>query len=437
MKLFLKVLLFFVVVIGIFVALLYKSVTPPIIESNTLNITETIDTELDKLIDESNTTKILSLGIDTNVANKTAKDALLKLNMGDSDSNYVIKGKGYYIQGLWVDYGENRVNVNIGTHVDILSLKLKTRILISFDIDYSDDVLSLKLSKVKLGNLGLTWLVKLSPSLLKSLTGFDFNNSFDSILGEGNYTLDIKKLEVKVDIQNYINSNVNDPMLSSFVGLLTSNDLISIGVNEDKTKLGIDIDFKSMEDIKEDLDYSLHRFNNDQELTAFLQWKLIEKPFSRKIEFTDKELSQVLKYKLVKDSLEDYFSKSTMYKDYDFIIELPYIKIEDNLAILNIPFKFGKDNNYFQSRIKMDISFEKNGPDLDINLNDLEIVDLIIDDSIKDSMFKIIAGNDTKKVVIKKFFDSLTVADHDMSDEVVIENNKFVIKYSLSSILNP
>lgn len=434
MKLFkflFKVIIFILIIITIVIILLSKSVKAPIINNDISSFNTILNEEVDDLISDDITNKNLSLTLSVDEINKTIKDNLLATS-NTSDETYVSKSGRILLQGSWVEYNEDTIDLIIGLHIDLSLFKLKTRVLISFEVVQNNDEIVLTISKFKLGNLGLKWLVKLVPGLINNLTGVNINDSLKQSLGTSGVKYDAKKLAATININELISDNLEDDKASHFIKLLTTNNLVKVGFNDEQDRFGVILDLNPVEDRLNKLNYSLDMFDSKIEVDLFLQNKALSSVLLTpgKINFSEEEINNLLKFNLTASNDLDYLSKSQVFLDLDFIIGIPYIKLDNNQATLNLPILIGRENNYFKTKIVTNISFNKTDKDLIININNLSVSNLIIEDKLKTELIKIITTSNDSKIVFKDFFDHVDVPGFIIEDTIDVNNNNVVIKYN-------
>lgn len=437
-RIFLSLIILIVLVVGIPIAMLYKSVTPPATNNN-LILEDVIDNELEKLVDETNNDKKLALSLDEEVINNEIKKLLveaLKDNLSDDDK-YVADLEGrIFIQGAWVELKEDIIDIHIGVHINAEILTFKTRLLISLKIlESSPSKIVLKVNTIKAGNLPLKWVLKMAPKLLDKY----FNTDIDGMIanafqGFGSY--DAEKQEVTVDIKSLLKES--DEMIKAILKLIEEEELIIFGVNKDIDtflfEIGLDLNkIKSTKTILELLE--TEKIRNEDDFNSYIKNKALTGLISSKISFSDKDFLKVLDYLMLEsDPLAKYLLEEKLYLDYSIKLLIPYFEITDK-AVLNIPILFGTETDNLNINISLDVQFQKNNDDLILSFTNTTIGDVELDDELLKSLLTGLNSENTNinglDFVLPNFFKIFTEENIEVKD-IVIEDNK--INFILDSV---
>lgn len=236
-KWLLSIILFFVVLIGLPLALMYKSVKVPETSNQAINLEELIEEELEKLTTGTN---IISLGLGENALNNEIIKALTGMS-NTSDPNYVYVNENIMFQGVWLELNEKTLNVIVGVHLNARIMTYKTRALISFEvIDSTDGVMVFKLKKVNMGNIPFKWALNLASKVV------DFDKIINDALNNLG-TFDKSKLELTIDLTTILETE-NNELIKALLNIAKENSLVSLGIVEEGEDyiLGGEIDFTKL-----------------------------------------------------------------------------------------------------------------------------------------------------------------------------------------------
>lgn len=359
--------------------IMYKSVTPPTTETTgTLN-TMVIE-EVDHFIDEDNNDKKLSLGFSSDILNTEIKKKLLEqVGSENQTDDYIYEDENIKFQGAWVEFGKDKIDIQVGLHVNARIMTYKTRVLLSFDfkeVNENTEEIILKLNKINLGNLPLAWLSKVAPSIIKTVTGQDVEK-FAKQAVEKFGELDLKKRELRVDIDKLATmANENEELVKLVLDLTLKNGLIKLGVDNEDDKLGIMLDLNKIKDDAK-LDVVLDRINSHDELEMYLKTKALEGLLNgnNKISFDKKAINEIVDFLFTGGQLETILLKQAIYEDYEVIVDTPFISISDKLDLI-VPIRIGKDTNYFKTAITIGVELSKVDMNLVFDLKTLTIGEL-------------------------------------------------------------
>ena len=151
MKFLFKVIILPILVIlaipAIILGLMYKSVEIPVDDFSTdgpTDLTQMVSTQLDAFLTDTDSDSELSIGIEQEEANTLIKNMIfLEMNpdyldgSGGDDDKYVEKTEYYGLQGAWVRFNDDVVDIEAGAHVFVAGITYKTRLLLSFELDVS------------------------------------------------------------------------------------------------------------------------------------------------------------------------------------------------------------------------------------------------------------------------------------------------------------
>lgn len=413
-KWILSIVLFFVVIISIPLILLYKPAKKPDIDDGNIVLEEYIKDEIDHLIDKENENKTFSISLNESLINSEI-EGRLKENLDESDNpNYVFEDENVMFQGVWVNISEDTFDIIAGVHANARLLTYKTTILISFKIlDESDGKIILKLNKFKIGHLSFKWAIKHAPSLIKKFLGQDVDSFIEESLGDiGTY--DSNKMELEINLYNLAeNMEENKEMLILLLDLIYENELITLGVVEklEDYELGVSLDLNKIEDKTENFKLKeVDKFKNQDDFNDFLQNKALSGVMSgkNKIQFNSLEMNKLIDYIFNQGSniANDYLMKSEAYEDYEITILNPYLEINNKLTLI-VPVTFGKDDNLFKTKLKLNVNLTTDGKDLIIDLNNISIGSVDINNDKINTVLELteVDGLNGTNIVVENFLE--------------------------------
>lgn len=389
-----------IVTLLVMVGLTYKSVTPPKVETSDVSLKELLDENIATLVDETNEDKILNLPLSDEAINKTLKETLTNDN---STEEYIMSNGNLLIQGAWIDYKNELLNVNVGVHLNLRFMKFKTNVTLGVSLKLEETTLNLKVEKINLGNLGVKWLVKLAPKFI------NLEEMLASVIGDVG-VFDAKNLGVKVNLEDLANKSENDT-ITAIIDLITSNNLVDVAYDEDSKALALKVNFKEVEDKAPGLTYNPKKFNTVEELNDHLMAKALNGLMSQSgtLLFDEKTLNHILYYQLLEGNINDldYFKKLVAYENYDLVIGIPYFKLVGNKLSLVVPVDFGQGTDYFKSKVVIEALITKDNNDLVITLSNLRVGSLELGNELEMTILNLVTNNNGNKFVIVDFFDLL------------------------------
>lgn len=419
-----KILLIILVLILIIVALLYKSVKVPEISNESQSLNEMITDSLDDLIDSTKTDKVIQVGLSANSLNKYLDDTI-RSQSTFATPEYILVQSNLMVQGAWVDFTKEAININVGIHLDLKLFKFKSRLLLTIKPEYKDDLVTLTVTKIKIGNMGVKWLSKLMPGAI--------NKQVENFFGDA-AKFDAKKLKIELNVSELLNKTNNDT-IAMFYQLIKDNDLLSIGYDDVKEAYGVAINLNKIHNNLPGLSYNTKELNDQQSFDNLIKTKALNSIIATpgKVMFSERNLNNILNYFLTKSlDSKDYLQKNFIYEDYEIIIEVPYLKQKGSKFELVVPLKIGKGTNYFESKLFMETSFKKVNSDLTLTLSNLTLGDLVITDELEEMLLSMISSTGNV-FVINNFFDKIEFLEEIIIDNVLIDEGHLVLEYQANN----
>lgn len=418
-------------------ALLYKSVTPPEIENTSLDLKTYLQEQVDLLIDPVNTDKTLDILINEDIINVEIRNAILEKFESIPTDDYLYEDENFMFQGAWVEFKEDTINIFAGVHLNARIFTYKTAVQIRFKIlSETDGVLTLKLDKFKVGSLSLKWAIKSAPKLISRFLGQDLDGFIDNALS-GLATYDASKMELSVDLYSLVDKlQENKEVATLLLDLIYENDLVDIGILEDDEvyKIGVRVNMNKLEDrtpalIVDDED----KFETEEDLQDFLYNKALASIVStnNSIKITQYEMNIILDY-IFKQSTgvtNDFLIRQAVFESYEIIVGIPYITITEDLFI-NLPIKFGRGTDFFETTFKLNAELSIDNKDLLITFNGIVINELNIESEHLDLILSLVE-NDTitgRTMRIEGFLESLEETGIEITN-ITTENGALLFHY--------
>lgn len=438
-KWILTIVLSTVILIAIPFVLMYKSVTPPDVDENEINLESIITDNLDSLIDKNNTDKRIEFLVSADTANFEIYNQFVK-EFGESvTDDYVYVEDRLMLQGAWINFEKDTIRFIAGAHVDAEILTYKTAIELGFKlVSEEDGIATLSLSRLKIGNLSLRWVLRYSPGLIKTLTGYDLEQIVADTVGDFG-TFDIKKLELKVNLYDLAETmEENKDLITMLLDIIYEHELIEFGVleNGEDYEIGVKL---NLNPLYEEVDESKllnpnDRFADEDAFNDFLYNKGLSAAMSTNnhIKFNQKEMNRIIEYILRQsgDLANNYLMKQNLYEDYDITILNPYVDFVSDKMRINVPIQLGKDGNFFSMMFKLDVDFTKELNDLVINLKAVSISDVQLEEEHLTGIFDILEVENVTGASFKveNFFEAFGNADIEITD-IKIANNLLLLEF--------
>jgi hypothetical protein len=437
----------------IFLAFLYKSVQIPIDDFGTgdpINLSDMINEQFDAFLLDNSHNAAFGLDIAQADANQILKSTFLGINPDylnedaeADDKNYVMKETlegmpvGFGYQGSWVRFKDSKVEIESGIHLFYSNFTFKTRLLITFDVEITTNEVVLTLEKLNIGNLPLAWIFGVADWAVEKATGESIKTTIDNQL-DGLATFDPKTREIRVDIQNLLESQFEDDpetlvLVNSLLAFVNENDLLSIGFEEGSFNAGLRLG-KMWEDGFTPQSIPNHlKITSDGDLQSILASKasslLLSTLSSSDSLFIDIDaltLNRIFEYFLRDMIVEDtvnVIQQQAILEGYTMRIMMPYIGMENSQFMVNIPLTITKDGSElthsFESIIKISATTQIVGDDLRINLNVIS------------------AGNGVEPLTLEgEFLSSILALVGGDSEDSFIQDGAFVIEDFVSNLVS-
>ncbi len=377
----------------LFLALTYKDVSIPVDEfsGTQVTLTQMVTDEMDTFLADNDADSVISFGVTQQQANGLLKEVFLGINpkflddtATEEERNFVIREQFMGYQGSWVRFEDDRITIESGIHVEQFGYTYKTALILVFKLDVNTDEIILTLEEAKLGHLPLAWLFGVINWGAEKIGGIDINTMVNEQL-EGIGTFDLSKREVRINIQDMINSQLeNDPqgaaLINSLLDFVKENELVDIGFENEEFNAEFAIG-KLKDDTTPFMLLEADKVFDAADLESILSAQASSLIFSTLtttgdpfIDLNEFTLNRMFEY-FMRDQvvLDGIIHQTVIFENYQLTAYVPYIEM-DNDFIVNIPLKIDDMNNpgnEFRTIIKIDATPEIDGNDLRIVLNEL------------------------------------------------------------------
>ena len=429
----------------IVLALMYKSVDIPNEYDATgpANLSEMVTTSLDSFLTDTDNTSEVGLSLAQDEANVMIKNMVfIPMNpdyldgLGGENDEYVMKTDYYGLQGAWVRFKDDVMEIEAGAHVFYAGITYKTRLLLAFNLDVSTQEVVLTLDKLTIGNLGLAWAFPVADWLVETIAKQDISSMINEYLG-GLGTFDVGERSVTLDIQSLVAEQIDDPqeaaLVNSLLAFLDANDMLDIGFSETdgfsaSLALGKAYDGTAPYVLATPitLDSELESILESQAATLLMS--VLTTTTNPYISFDELTLNQMMQY-LMKDSFEDptYLFSTVLFEHYEMKALIPYITMIDDELIVNLPLTLIDTNeptHEFKTIIKISATPSVEGPDLIIGLNSLTAGEVVVGEEHIANILTLLGENNTLiqdgNIVIEDFDQQLSQAGMSLEDVAVV-----------------
>lgn len=432
LSIFLLIIVFSIIFLG------YKSTTPPKVSEVELNINKQVNDEVDKIFKSSDKNAFIS--IDTKYINYEIQKQLIE-NLEESiDPNYIYSTEYIKLQGVWIKTNKDSVDINASVHLTYKKITYKTTLSIKISVkDIDDYIVTLKLSKVKVGNIPLKW----------SLNAVSRFINIEEILVDmiGDFgEFDRKKLEIKFDskllIDNLYDQNLIDKESVDLLSFVANTNLVKILINNENKNnfISLNINVNKLINEKDSIKLnSYDKIKDDSELEELLESKVLSSiiKYGNKVQLTEYDINIILDYMLIETiGNEDVLMEDTLFDDFKITVLKPFIEV-NNEIVLNIPFRLYKEKDYIESFLEISLDPVKNNNDLLLMFNKIRIGEIFIEYDIISEFINLdqIEFLNNQNIVIEDFFSNIDEYDINF-DTIIVENNSIIMKFTELEILD-
>lgn len=452
MKFIFKVIILPILIIlaipAIILGLMYKSVDIPVDEYTTggpADLTEMVTTQLDAFLTDTNSDSELSIGLEQEEANTMVKNMIfLEMNpdyldgSGGVNDEYVDKTDYYGLQGAWVRFNEDIVEIEAGAHIFVAGITYKTRLLLSFKLDVSTDEVVLTLDKLSVGNLGLAWAFPVADWLVKTIAQQDISAMINGYLG-GLGTFDVSSKSMTMDIQSLVDEQITDPqqsaLVNSLLAFLEANDMLDVGFTEGEFSASLALG-KAYDDTTPFVLSPAEKITSSTDLQTILEAKastllvsVLTTSTNPYISFGELTLNRMMEY-MMRDSFADpnYLLSTELFEHYEMKALIPYLTMGDTSLTVNIPLAITDTldtSHEFKTIIKIDATPSIEGSDLIISLNSLSAGTVTIGEENIGNILTLLGDNDLiqdGQIVIQDFDQELQQSGMSLEDVSVMNS---------------
>lgn len=435
----------------------YKDVNVPDDVVNTTPVT--IETKASERIDnflEDDTEDNLLFDFTTIEVNTMIKSAFLETNpnylsedenVSEDERKYAIKESIVGFKGAWVDFRENGLSLTAGIDLDLSFMTYKTSLKIGFELTDEADQYVLKLTELSIGNFPTLWIYGVTDFFF-NLGNNDLTETIQGMLPFG--TFDGKEKTLTITSSDVIdllsedsdpdNPNSNNLLITSVVGLVMEEQLLSFNFTTSNGGLGINLGKIKSTAVENQV---MNPISSDDELKQLFESQLTNLLLANLtttsglyFDITETSLNQVIEY-YTRDSLE--IREELNLGNNKYILETGnlYMDLETNNLSVYLILKIYNELSpldYFQTHIHITTLPSVEGDDLILTISNINIGDGL---SLEDELDVILAflGEselfDNDRIIIKDFF-SLILTEGFIVDDVSSLNNFLRFKLTIT-----
>ena len=412
---------------------------------------EKLGTSFDDFLANAGTNAEFKVGITQDDVNQMLKTMVFD-NMATeeaykdgTDYTYFFKTDYYAIQGGSVSFKKDTIEIVVGFHAFLGSIKYKSGITLAFEFESAGEEMIFKLTKLNVGKMPLLWARGLANKIVKKFSDQSIEEMIQDALKDiGEFSLEDASLTVNVkDIVEGLMSDSSDNagIAALMFELLYQNELFDLGVEDKQITAKIEL-----EKLRDNNSYSLtSTFANDEEINALFQAKISAlvvtilvdaKPFIA--------IDELTLNKLVEYYFNDYSSGDQLMSfEYDKIkieVNSPFVELDD-FVYVNLPISvYSKEepSNSFNTVIKLKTEMKQNGEDLLFDIKGITIGEINITDEQVNVLLDVFGENELFEdgALVIKGFTKMIVRDDFGVNEFKVEGNLLILKVNLSSAIN-
>lgn len=416
-KLIVLPILSIIAIPAILLAVMYKPVEIPTDDFSgvqAVSLTDMIKENVDAFLTENDVDSTVGVSVAQADANGLILNQLRSMNpdylvdgASEDDLNYVMKDTYYGLQGAWVRFEDNTIEIEAGAHVFVSTFTYKTSILISFEVLIDTEEVVLKLDKLNIGNLPLAWSFSAASWITEQVTGESLKGIIDNQLN-GLASFDPTAREIRVSVDSLLDQSIEDEqqraMIASLLAFIEENELLDIGFSDGE--FGVDLALGKTKDDTTPFELDpADQIADDADLQSILASKASAMIFSTLsgdsptpfIDLDDFTLNRMFEYFMrANQTTPGVLIESPLFEDYTMRAFVPYITMNDDF-IVNIPLVI-EDNldplKSFQTIIKISATPEVSGSDLRIVLNELVAGEVTLTEEHITSVLTMLGDND-------------------------------------------
>lgn len=416
-KLIVLPILSIIAIPAILLAVMYKPVEIPTDDFSgvqAVSLTEMVEENIDQFLLSDDSEATVGVSIAQADANGLILNQLRSINpeylldgASDEDMNYVMKDTYYGLQGAWVRFKDNTIEIEAGAHVFVSTFTYKTRILISFEVLIDTEEVVLKLDKLNIGNLPLAWSFSAASWVTEQVTGQSLQGIIDNQLN-GLASFDPVEREIRVSVDSLIDQSIEDvqqkAMIQSLLAFVEENELLDIGFTDGEFAVDLALGKTRDDSIPLTIDEN-DKIVDDADLQSILASKASAMIFSTLgsdnptpfISLDQFTLNRMFEYFMrANQATPGVLIESPIMEGYTMRAYVPYITMNDDFVV-NIPMVI-EDNldplKSFQTIIKINATPEISGSDLRIVLNELIAGEVTLSEEHITNVLTMLGDND-------------------------------------------
>lgn len=435
-KLVFSLILFLIILVTVPTVLMYKSVTTPEIEEQeTFNLDEFINEQVERLFLDSNKNKEVGIYLKKEQINAQIYKMIVEAMQENltNDDGYLADFEYVKLQGVWVDFKNDIININVGFHLTYKEIKYKSRLLIGIKFeDFSQGQMVFRISKFNVGNFPLKWLVRVAPEVYRIINGERIDDLInESLQGLGKYYP--KKQQVVINVVDFIGDSTDgNSTMNALLEILSTDGLVDIGVSvvDEEYQLRAVINVNNLLSDKEAFKLNEEdKFQSDEDIQVFMKNKALAGIINQSIQFNDLDLNRLIGFMFSSSSDDGYLFNQELRPGIFIRGSNPYFEVGSN-ATFNIPIEITNGEGTLKSHISLDVRFAKQNNDLKLNFKNAVLGQLSISDDLLSLLLDSISMDgfvfSDMSITIKDFFNAFTNEEFKIKN-IIISDDKINI----------
>ena len=454
---------------------MYKNEAPKIENYQEIqSIEESVAISLDDFL-KSTTQDKLVVGVEGDNINATIKEMFIKMSaenptfnpnylnpdVEEKDSKYAAKLANNMVgfKGAWLEYNQDTIILKTSADIELASfLVYKTSLRVEITVIEENDIITLTVKKISIGNLSANWIYNLARTGLIKLQNIDLSQMINEKLPVGHFDAEKRVLTVsRQELYSFLETAGNDDQnMAMLMELIRTIDILNIHIGESKMGLEIALGkLKAMLELNEDI----RHLETQEEVFQVIKGQLASILISAlspdadeyvNLDIREKELNEILNYYLNQETL---LEKDLPLGSKNFKLTMKPIltKLETGVMKLSIRFELAnqEDDNFIAEIVvnglpkpstqnPADLIFEVTSIDIgETNIQTTSELWINLQQILKDALTSDKIVVEENEIILKDFMSEF-VQTGTTVEEILVLNGKlrFKIKPENQATLN-
>ena len=454
---------------------MYKNEAPKIENYQEIqSIEESVAISLDDFL-KSTTQDKLVVGVEGDNINATIKEMFIKMSaenptfnpnylnpdVEEKDSKYAAKLANNMVgfKGAWLEYNQDTIILKTSADIELASfLVYKTSLRVEITVIEENDIITLTVKKISIGNLSANWIYNLARTGLIKLQNIDLSQMINEKLPVGHFDAEKRVLTVsRQELYSFLETaGKDDQNMAMLMELIRTIDILNIHIGESKMGLEIALGkLKAMLELNEDI----RHLETQEEVFQVIKGQLASILISAlspdadeyvNLDIREKELNEILNYYLNQETL---LEKDLPLGSKNFKLTMKPIltKLETGVMKLSIRFELAnqEDDNFIAEIVvnvlpkpstqnPADLIFEVTSIDIgETNIQTTSELWINLQQILKDALTSDKIVVEENEIILKDFMSEF-VQTGTTVEEILVLNGKlrFKIKPENQATLN-